>query len=326
MSCTHLRLDTCTLRKADKLFSRPGEPFSFLLYQEAFCCSPDAGLTQCHWVEGDEYCLNAQCASYEIEVAKDSFGQDKLACPAGRKRALCCTPPNRVSPWMPVNLEDLFPTLPPVVNTVRYDVTPIMVQNTLNSDYVQDQAFGFLVISGPSDVVSSFTKRSNSHVQFLDCDPSKKKQDEGVVYTARYICTDDSPESNCDAVHEGGANGTVVELPEDCGFAKYGVVHDIRTSANGGIPWNLRGRAPANPTVYEIDFSYDFKRVKRDSGDVYFRFDYADSRRYWEDIVQAPAVHNKRSEPVEKRFWSPDPQEWKRRKSASCTVYLESAP
>ncbi|KAM7210667.1 Mutanase [Rhypophila decipiens] len=305
---------TCPNGKTQYSWKFSPRRWSWFLYQTAFCCSPDAGLSQCHWVEGNGECEKAQCASHEIEVAKDLYGQSHLACPLGRKRALCCTPPDRASPWVPANLEDLFPTLPPVVNKVKYDYKPIAVQNTLDQwDQVDDQAFGFLVISGPSDVLSSLTRRSNSHVQFLDCDASKKKQDEGVVYTARYICTDNSPESNCNAVHEGGANGTVVELPEDCGFAKYGVVHDIRTSANGGIPWNLRGRVPANSTVYEMDFSYDFKRVKRGTGDVYFRFDYADSRRYWDEIVTGPAVHNKRSEPVKKRFWSPDPQEWKHR-------------
>lgn len=168
-----------------------------------------------------------------------------------------------------------------------------------------------VVIDGPPDVVTSLTARDDSHIQFLDCEPSEKR-DAKSIYTARYICMDDSLQSNCDAVHEGGAVGTIVQLPEGCGFATYGVVKDIRPSANLTVEQELQKRAPSlNPLVYEMDISYDYSLVKRDSGTVYVRIDYGDSLGYWNDIVRADAITKRGvDESFDKRFWSPDAKTW----------------
>lgn len=178
-----------------------------------------------------------------------------------------------------------------------------------------------MVIDGPSDTVTSLTSRDESHIQFLDCDAALEKRETGKIYTVRYICMNDSDQSNCDAVHENGAEGTIVKLPEDCGFAHYGVVHDIRSSENSTVSSELLKRAPPNPAVHEMDISYDFSRVKRDSGDVYFRIDYGDIHSYWENVVAGEPV-TKRDDDLSanktettrsqyyKRFWSKDASNW----------------
>lgn len=169
-----------------------------------------------------------------------------------------------------------------------------------------------VVIDGPASVVTSLTGRDESHIQFLDCDP-RDKRDAKSVYTARYICMNDSPHSNCDAVHEGGAKGTIVKLPEGCGFATYGVVNDIRSSTNLTVEHELRKRAPSpNPLVYEMDISYNYSLVKRDSGTVYVRIDYGDTVGYWNDIVKGDAITKRGvNETFDKRFWSPNAAVWK---------------
>lgn len=160
-------------------------------------------------------------------------------------------------------------------------------------------------------MVTSLSARDESHIQFLDCEPTEKR-DAKSVYTIRYICMDNSPQSNCDAVHEGGAKGTIVKLPEGCGFATYGVVKDIRLSANITVDHGLRKRAPSpNPMVYEMDVVYDYSLVKRDSGTVYVRIDYGDTVGYWNDIVLADAITKRGvNESFDKRFWSPDAETW----------------
>ncbi|KAK3934339.1 hypothetical protein QBC46DRAFT_230034, partial [Diplogelasinospora grovesii] len=122
--------------------------------------------------------------------------------------------------------------------------------------------FGFVVINGPADVVTSLDKRDGSHIELLDCEPGATKHDL-KVHTVRYVCMDDSNDSNCDDIHLGGAEGTIVKLPPDCGFATHGVVHAIKPAADDSIPHELRARAPTNAAVYELSFSYDFGRVKR---------------------------------------------------------------
>lgn len=169
-----------------------------------------------------------------------------------------------------------------------------------------------VVIDGPADVVTSLSKRDNSHIEFLNCE-STEKRDPKLVYTVRYICMDDSPESNCDAVHQGGAEGTIVKLPEGCGFGTYGVVSAVRLSNNLTVEHELRQRTPSpNPPVYEMDITYDYTLVKRDSGTVYVRIDYGDTVGYWNDIVLADAITKRgMNESINKRFWSADAADWK---------------
>ncbi|UKZ47181.1 hypothetical protein TrVGV298_001395 [Trichoderma virens] len=183
-------------------------------------------------------------------------------------------------------LENIFPTLPPTTNVPNFHVASI--QNSPSS-------------SGSDTVIGAFG----------NCEPTEKR-DGKSIYTTRYICMNDSPQSNCGAVHEGGAKGTIVKLPEGCGFATYGVVKDIRLSTNHTVDHNLRKRAPSpNPVVYEMDISYDYSLVKRDSGTVYVRIDYGDSLGYWNDIVLGKAITKRgMNESFDKRFWSPDPKTW----------------
>ncbi|KAM0465725.1 hypothetical protein ACHAPV_001782 [Trichoderma viride] len=257
----------------------------------------------------------AYCSdSYEIELALDDVGNSTGWCANGlnnRQKVLCCTPPQKLNPFLPVPLENLFPTLPPATYVPDFHIESLQNSSISSGSDTVTGAFGMVVIDGPPNVVASLTARDDSHIQFLDCERSEKR-DAKSVYTARYICMDDSPQSNCDAVHEGGANGTIVKLPEGCGFATYGVVKDIRLSTNLTVDHELQKRAPSlNPPVYEMDISYDYSLVKRDSGTVYVRIDYGDSLGYWNDIVRGHAITKRGLDgSFDKRFWSPDAKTW----------------
>ncbi|KAJ8060927.1 hypothetical protein OCU04_010007 [Sclerotinia nivalis] len=127
------------------------------------------------------------------------------------------------------------------------------------------------------------------------------------VDTVRYIRIDDSLEYNCDAMHQVGAEGTIVKLPEGCGFGTYGVISATRSLSNLTVDHELRQRTPSpNPPVHEMDITYDYSLVKRDSGTVYVRVG------YWNDIVLVDAVTKGGiNESVERRFWSSDASNWK---------------
>lgn len=252
----------------------------------------------------------------------------------GRKKVLCCRPPYNLHPFLPVPLENLFPTLPPATHIPNFDLQEIQSALTILGKDSDPQAFGMVVIDGPPNIVTSLSRRDGSHIQFLDCDQTRKH--DMKIHTARYICMDDTADSNCDAVHLGGAKGTIIKLPEECGYASYGVVHDIRLSANSRISHDLRKRAPLNPRVYELDFSYDFSLVKRDDGDdegskakvdqsVYIRIDYAHNHDYWSQAVAAaPVTKRHLNQTLDKRFWSTSAQVWKNgRLCLRCSVRAE---
>ena len=193
------------------------------------------------------------------------------------------------------------------------------------------QAFGLVVIDGPEDAVANIAKRDGSHIEFLSC--HRKLKDDGNVHTAQFMCMSNADDSNCDHMHKGGLPGTILRMPDDCGFATYAVAHAVTPSSNQEVPRHLRKRAPSNPKVYDLHYSYDFKLAKRDSGDIFFRVDYSDSHDYYEQIVAAD--HQKRS--LETRFWSKDTGIWADSKSSiffydhkihgyiHCTIYCAQA-
>ena len=287
--------------------------------KQAYCCPVD--FNSCHWI-GKGSCDDNECADWEIEMLTDTLGDGMTICMPGfinRDRVLCCKPPTNLHPFLPVPLENLFPTLPPTTSVPNFDLQQIAHAETPTGTDSSPQAFGWVVIDGPQDAVTSLTKRDGTHLEFLNCEPGTPKHAVNTTYTLQYICMDDSAESNCDAVHQGGAEGTIIKLPEGCGYATYGVVHDIRPAAdNVTISRDLLKRAPANPVVHEMRFSYDFSRVKRGTSEVYIRTDYAWDHEYWTDIVAASPM-TKRShkregdKTVGKRFWSAKESVWRNR-------------
>lgn len=278
-------------------------------------------LAKYQWQTCEQGTQADQIYSQQIEVTLDEYGASGYGCLSssfynylgyGAPQALCCDNPENVNPFLPVELDWIFPTLPPDSDIPVFDMQHI--ESTLNPDLTFGplEPFAMVVIDGPADLVSSLSKRHGAHVEFLDCEPGKKV-DDMAVYTARYICTDNTENSNCDDVHVGGAEGTVVKLPEECGYAAYGVVHEIKESSDQRVPPALRADSAAeNLVVHEVTFSYDFRRVRRAAEDdpVYVRIDYSSMSEWWSEIIDQPPSR-KRDTDFVKRFWSASDATWK---------------
>ncbi|KAI5918609.1 hypothetical protein F4810DRAFT_715319 [Camillea tinctor] len=196
---------------------------------------------------------------------------------------------------MPLN--DLFPTLPPTGYLSAFDQQILSYNPSLVGENPDPNAFFFVVIDGPPSAVNTLDPRDESYVQFI----TKRVQEAETPQVAHFICMNDSPNSNCDDIHQGGVEGTILRMPDDMGFANWAVAHSVR-EISLTIPNKLIKRAPVNAKVWELEYSYDFTRAKRDEGDIYFRVDYSDSHTYYTDVVQA--AHQKRN--MEPRFWIGD--------------------
>ncbi|KAK3687975.1 mutanase [Podospora appendiculata] len=278
-------------------------------------------------------CCKSQ--TQQIEVAKDYGGSTGWGCsgslfglpPRGTFRsdqALCCDNPENVNPFLPVPLEYLFPTLPPDTDIPSFSFKHIESTQFPNLPVGVLEPFGMVVIDGPADLVSSMSKRDGSHVEFLDCELTKKH--DMTVHKARYICTDDSDESNCGDIHLGGAEGTVVKLPEECGYAMYGVVHTISESRDQRVSPELLRRLALRdtdtlPIVHELAFSYDFRNVRRASANdpVYVRIDYSSMSDWFYEVVDKPPSRKREAvgdRKIRKRFWSKSDDVWKARIAA----------
>lgn len=240
--------------------------------------------------------------STDIELALDPAGATGQTCWWGRQKPLCCNTPNNLSPFLPVSLDKLFPTLPPDSDIPVFDKSTIGSGPSLVGE-ANPQAFGLVVIDGPPGAVKSLRKRDGSHISFVDCD-QERGNGRGI---AQFVCMNDSKHSNCKDMHLGGLAGTILAMPDDCGFASYVVAHSVMPSLNQTLRGELRERAPPGAVLYDLEYSYDFSLAKRDSGDIYVRVDYSDSNDYFNQIVAAD--HQKRT--LKSRFWSGSLNVWK---------------
>jgi chitinase len=157
-----------------------------------------------------------------------------------------------------------------------------------------ENAFGFVVMSGPKEDLISIDKRDGSHWELLGCERHDGRQ------TVRAVCTDTSEGSNCGDIFLGRVAETVVEMPPHCGAGRYAVAVSMEPSANQtltpDVVVKLGRRRTVAPRLYDFTFDYDFKPIQaRDSSDVLLRIDYASEPGYWASVVNSRPDKRKRS-------------------------------
>jgi chitinase len=207
---------------------------------------------------------------------------------------------------LPVPLENLFfpedlKSLPPNSKT---DFT-LLTDNTMggkkpdrgNSD-PNSNSFAWHIIDGPESEVATLDKRHGSDWELFDCTPEHLAH-EGRQ-TAKMVCTDDSPNSNCHKIWLGEVPATVLKMPAGCGPGKYAMAVAL-DPIEGELPpphINIRsarrGVASIKPRVYKLTFDYDFSILqKRAVSNVLLRIDYSDNPGYWAEVVgKSPPLTN----------------------------------
>lgn len=147
---------------------------------------------------------------------------------------------------------------------------------------------------GAEEDVQSLRRRDGSHLEVFDC-PSPEPGDFSVQ-TLKAVCmTEDGEDSNCEDITLGSVRGTIARLPENCGPDEWVRVVSFRTVPEYTLPHRLHKRATASAKVYEIKYDYNFRRLRRDGGEVYVRVDASDHPGYWDKIVSSVTASSKRS-------------------------------
>lgn len=160
--------------------------------------------------------------------------------------------------------------------------------------------FGFHILSGPENEITTFDKRDGSHWELFDCDDSVGE----ARQTVKAVCTDTSENSNCNIIFQDGVAATVVEMPPNCGPGKYSVAVALTESTNHThLHHRLEKRGLQGSPVYDFTFDYDYSPIhKRDKSQVLVRIDYSDDPGYWSHIVSASPSKAKRDLEVETMF------------------------
>jgi chitinase len=273
---------------------------------QQLCCPADAAFQNCHWV-GKGTCDDNECDDNDVQVDTAVYGDSPGSCVGNsRKKVLCCDSPKNLNPFLPVALDKVFPTLPPAEDYAEFDLQNLG-GNGVISTALNDNTFGLIIIVGPEDTVQSLRRRDGSDLHVLDCANIRAEKRSHI----RLVCPRQF-NSTCDRLHLGGVEGTILRMPEGCGPGSYTVLHALRPAADQSLPYHVVRSADWDPEILEAEISYDFGLVKRDSGDIYIRIDYSNSRGYWNSIVQGDPARKKRSAtPLHERFYSSSASDWK---------------
>ncbi|OQO13612.1 hypothetical protein B0A48_01841 [Cryoendolithus antarcticus] len=170
----------------------------------------------CHWV-GKGTCDDNECSASDVQVGLDPEGDTGNYCAGGfssRQKPLCCNTPDNLNPFLPVPLENLFPTLPPTTDIPAFDKQTLSQTPSLVGENPNPNAFFFVVIDGPPGSVKNLNKRDGSHLEFL----SPAVHQGQAAQTTHFICMIDSDESNCDDLHFEGVEGSIIRMPDDLGY------------------------------------------------------------------------------------------------------------
>lgn len=227
---------------------------------------------------------------------------DGLCAPGFTKSvdpALCCDAGSLAvySQTSPVELAWLFPTPGPSSDTQSFEIDlDTTVTASAGSTLPDDNAFGWHILSGPEDEQTTMDKRDGSHWELYGCDAERHEHRQ----TVRAVCTraEDDEDSNCGIIWKGGAEGTVIELPDECGAGRYAMLvslepsrHDdaAATAMPAHLSRRLAGRGIAEPVLYDLTFDYDFSPLQRRAAgsNVLIRIDYSQDPGYWDKIVDA---------------------------------------
>jgi hypothetical protein len=89
--------------------------------------------------------------------------------------------------------------------------------------------------------VSSMKKRDNPGLEFLDCPHNILERPDHEVRMARFICTQNNV-TDCFRVKEGGVEGTVVQMPDECGGPSWSREVSLELAADQTILAHIQKR------------------------------------------------------------------------------------
>ncbi|KAF1992565.1 glycoside hydrolase family 18 protein [Aulographum hederae CBS 113979] len=259
------------------------------------CCPDKPKFNNCAWYGSGISCSGNRCPAGQVQLMRHEYG-DGWGCSMSRQKAFCCDPPVEGSAFVPVPLTRLFPDryLQDIEDAVyaesfdednrfQHPSPPSLIAHDPNQE-----SFAWIVLASETveDLVS-FDKRDGSHLELFDC--PDVHPDDHSPQRARAVCIHDAL-GNCEEILQGGATGTIIRLPEHCTDSSYVRAVNFSLSSNQTLASHLvkLKRAVPDYRVYDLEFDYDFKNLRRDGGEIYFRVDASNHPGYWDAVVAPP--------------------------------------
>jgi len=256
------------------------------------CCPREDSFQNCEW-SSSKVC-SSTCAINQITLDLDPRGPDPKSstCGNGRQKAFCCDPPGGTDrPFTPFDMENLFPPeyLPPADAIPSFDLVSFGggFEHPIKTEDPNYSGVAFFLIAGDSTVgLTSMKKRDNPGLHFLSCPKDVLTRPNTEHQVARIVCS--APDvKGCFSVMEGGVEGTVVQMPDECGGPSFARAVSLELSKDQSISMRIGSRSPTS-AVYDFKFDYNIDLVRRDAGEFSIRMDYSNVPGYWEAVVNSP--------------------------------------
>ena len=283
----------------------------------------------------EDMCKPQRCAKSEIEVA-DALDPplpvemgprqncDGIEMPAGFDAhfPLCCPPPSEYTDEWPVDPAKLWkeywndPEDASVawkyVNNHENNDQDVMEENDPN-DINGDDAYGFMMLDGPKGAIDNDFATTQTVVRRFKEIPKVKREiltsnhtliDKVFEHSEEIIhvyCNHPPGSHQCEEIFIGGAEDTIISLPDHVGEGPFARVVYMRLAAPEfqlpahHIAHRLEKRLEEHP-VYEVKIDYSFHSIelRDDTKPVNIRVDYTNLLGYWNELTNSNPSRIKR--------------------------------
>ncbi|KAK1841138.1 Killer toxin subunits alpha/beta 1 [Colletotrichum chrysophilum] len=279
------------------------------------------------------YCLPQPCKQTQVEIADGlnppranaySGGRFEMSCDGVSLPpnydpffGFCCDPPstwNKDWPVDPDRLYELSFNDPETDKAIwQYDTQyesndrdPIRADGTVPDG---SDAYGFMMLNGEEEAIDDNFQKSYTVVRRTVSVPRVKRDIltknqtvlervfEHVEETFQVYCNFPPGAEECEAVWSGGAEDTIIRLPDHVGEGPFARVISMMPVGNDyQLPkHHLQHRSldgiHDNP-VYEVKVDYNFHLARQDRGPVQIRVDFTNLLGYWSELTDSEADGN----------------------------------
>lgn len=230
----------------------------------------------------------------------------------------CCDPPSDFTPNLPVDPAKLWAD--PHYEDVEWSYSDEYTNNDQDDEFSGQQAYGedaygFIMMDGPSDMISHSFDSDFTVVHDDPEAPTKHGKRSIITHdpavleatfdhqeeTVRIYCNHAPGSQECERIHENGAEDTIIKLPNYVGDGPFGRVISLQPAHTGRLPTHhVQARSLQGNTnqVWELKFDYNFNMIKRQSasgGTVNMRIDYTNLLPYWDEMTDSAPDKKKRT-------------------------------
>ncbi|KAJ6579226.1 hypothetical protein DFH09DRAFT_1447553 [Mycena vulgaris] len=258
-------------------------------------------------------CHDNACPLGQVLLTTDIQGDASKHCSGSATRSFCCDFNGHDEE--PVPFSDIFPDTVPEGSFsfqeefdpdegVKEGSTGSGTSSPLPNDQEEnDTAFGEVFIDSPNaGSVSSLDLQTNWVI--TSCHPTSDQPQSVAIYCSKVLSS-----SECSHVMIGGAENTIVKMPQNCGRGPYARIASLAPHPNQDILSSFRqSKKPADEPVYLLKFDYNFAVIPEANGPIYMRADVTDMPDYsiyWDTVVESPPERKRwlKERGLEKRWW-----------------------